>query len=84
MSAPDLRTARWIKSSFSTNNGVCVELAFLAAGTRWIKSSHSTNNGDCIELAIVANRVAARDSKNSDGPVLAFPTESFHTLLRRV
>ncbi|WP_232376587.1 DUF397 domain-containing protein [Amycolatopsis aidingensis] len=28
MPAPDLRAARWIKSSHSTNNGECVEVAF--------------------------------------------------------
>lgn len=42
------------------------------AGARWIKSSHSTNNGTCVELARHAGRIAARDSKNPDGPVLAF------------
>ncbi|MDG4789181.1 DUF397 domain-containing protein [Micromonospora sp. WMMD1102] len=31
MSSPDLSTARWFKSSRSTNNGDCVECAILPA-----------------------------------------------------
>jgi hypothetical protein len=50
--------------------------------TRWIKSSYSTNNGTCVELAILADRLAARDSKNPAGPVLTFPAESFRSLVR--
>jgi hypothetical protein len=71
----DLSTARWIKSSYSGNNGTCVELA-------WIKSSYSTNNGECVELAVMADRVAARDSKNPVSPVLTFPAKSFSSFLR--
>ncbi|APU14475.1 MULTISPECIES: DUF397 domain-containing protein [Actinoalloteichus] len=48
MLTPDLGTAPWVKSSRSTNNGGCVEIA---AGTAWRKSNHSANNGACVEIA---------------------------------
>lgn len=67
----------WKKSSYSTNNGTCVEVA-------WLKSSYSGNNGTCVEVAHLADRLAARDSKNPAGPTLAFPRESFRDLLRAI
>ncbi|QKG23078.1 DUF397 domain-containing protein [Actinomadura verrucosospora] len=51
----------------------------------WRKSSHSTNNGgDCVELAALPNAVAARDSKDPDGPKLEFDRRSFGEFLARV
>ncbi len=39
----------------------------------WRKSSFSGNNGgDCIEAATLPGTVLVRDSKNQDGPNLAF------------
>ncbi|NED12265.1 DUF397 domain-containing protein [Streptomyces sp. SID9124] len=40
----------------------------------WIKSSYSSNGneGDCIEVAAAPAAVLVRDSKNTQGPVLAF------------
>jgi hypothetical protein len=41
----------------------------------WRKSSHSSggSQGECVEVAAVGGPViAARDSKNPDGPILAF------------
>jgi hypothetical protein len=39
----------------------------------WRKSSYSgANGGNCIEIAAAAHTVAVRDSKDPDGPVLAF------------
>ncbi|GAA4544787.1 DUF397 domain-containing protein [Amycolatopsis samaneae] len=32
MSAPDLATVQWVKSSYSNNNGTCVEVAFVPGG----------------------------------------------------
>ena len=64
----------WRKSSYSAHNGSCVE---------WRKSSHSAGNGACVqwrksshsggtECVEVADGVQVRDSKDPDGPVLAF------------
>jgi len=39
--------------------------------TMWRKSSKSASNG-CVEVARVAGKVAVRDSKDKEGPVLLF------------
>jgi Domain of unknown function (DUF397) len=39
VAAPDLATARWRTSSFSGNNGVCVEVADLDGGYRAVRDS---------------------------------------------
>jgi len=49
-------------------------------GAKWRKSTHSGNSGDCVEVATnLLDRtgyVLVRDSKQPDGPVLAFtPSE---------
>ncbi|PKW18928.1 DUF397 domain-containing protein [Saccharopolyspora spinosa] len=63
----------WRKSSYSANNGVCVEVAFATADAAgWRKSSYSTNNGECVEVALADEVVGARDSKNPGGPELWF------------
>lgn len=72
---------RWFKSSYSSNNGDCVEVAFVPADPAWSKSSYSANNGTCVEVAFVPGRVAARDSKNPDGPVLLFPASAWRAVL---
>ncbi len=38
----------------------------------WRKSSYSDNGADCVEVAFAEEAVAARDSKDPDGPVLVF------------
>ncbi|MFJ4407016.1 DUF397 domain-containing protein [Streptomyces sp. NPDC088910] len=44
------------------------------------KSSYSTANGECVEVAInVPGTIRVRDSKDPDGPALAFtPSEWTH------
>jgi Domain of unknown function (DUF397) len=44
----DLSDIDWRKSTWSTQNGECVEVAI-----DWRKSSRSTQNGTCVEVAIV-------------------------------
>jgi len=50
--------------------------------TAWRKSSHSGGNGDCVEVAVMDEAVAVRDSKNPDGPHLAFTRAAFTTFVR--
>ncbi|KIZ19051.1 DUF397 domain-containing protein [Streptomyces natalensis] len=51
----------------------------------WFKSSYSGGAGsDCIEIADLHGRVAVRDSKDPDGPVLAFPTPGFAAFVEGV
>ena len=75
---------RWFKSSYSANNGSCVEVAFVPAGSEWSKSRYSANNGECVEVAFTAGGVAARDSKNPDGEYLVFPSAAWRALLDRL
>jgi len=74
---PDLSQARWFKSSRSSNNGACVETAFLTTSPDWRKSSRSANNGDCVETKVGVGRVAVRDSKDPEGTVLLFSADSW-------
>ncbi|MEW1660450.1 DUF397 domain-containing protein [Streptomyces sp. NPDC093707] len=43
----------------------------------WFKSSHSSGGANCVEVADLRTRVAVRDSKTPDGPILAFPAAAF-------
>jgi Domain of unknown function (DUF397) len=47
----------------------------------WRKSSHSVNGG-CVEVAS-ARQVNVRDSKNPDGPALAFSRAAFAAFLAK-
>lgn len=38
----------------------------------WRKSSYSDNGANCIEIAFAGQQVAARDSKDPQGPALEF------------
>lgn len=59
----------WFKSSFSSgSSGDCVEVA-----VSWHKSSYSGSQGDdCVEVAACPGTVHVRDSKDKEGPQLAF------------
>ena len=38
----------------------------------WRKARRSANNGACVELAPAAGQVLIRDSKDQNGPVIAY------------
>jgi Domain of unknown function (DUF397) len=38
----------------------------------WRKAQLSTNNGSCIEVASAVDKIALRDSKDPDGPMLVY------------
>jgi hypothetical protein len=52
--------------------------------TQWRKSSRSNSSANCVEVAFSAAAVAARDSKNHDGPVLVFGTGTWTGFIRSV
>jgi hypothetical protein len=79
MSIPDLSRARWRASSHSGGNGECVEVA----DARWRTSSHSSGNGACVEVADARPVVVVRDSKDPDGPALAFTPQAWQAFAAR-
>ena len=51
----------------------------------WRKSSYSgANGGNCIEIAAVGRTVVVRDSKDPDGPALAFRPNDWQRFADRV
>jgi hypothetical protein len=51
----------------------------------WRKSSYSGNSGgNCIEIAAAGSVVAVRDSKDPQGPVLAFGTHDWQRFADQV
>ena len=73
MDVPDLARAQWRKSSYSSANGQCVEVA-----AAWRKSSRSSGQGACVEVAgNLPGFVAVRDSKDPDGPALVLTPEQW-------
>ena len=66
----DLTGAPWRKSSYSSADGQCVEVAYV--GAQWRKSSRSGSNGACVEVAHLPEAIAVRDSKDPVGPKLIF------------
>jgi hypothetical protein len=54
-------------------------------GAVWRKSSYSgSNGGACIEVATADLAVAIRDSKDPDGPLLAFARDEWNAFAEQV
>ncbi|MFB4301212.1 DUF397 domain-containing protein [Actinomadura sp. NTSP31] len=88
MTASDLSTVKWRKSSRSGHEGGdCVEVGSVpqVADEAWRKASRSGHEGgECVEVASVAPVVAVRDSKDPNGPKLAFDVPAWRVFTRRV
>lgn len=53
----------------------------------WIKSSYSNAGQNCVEVAVLAprsQRVAIRDSKQSNGPAFTVPTTAWVSFIREI
>ena len=50
----------------------------------WRKSSRSSGNGNCVEVATLDEVIAVRDSKDPDGPRLAFGPAQWRTFAAQV
>jgi hypothetical protein len=51
------------------------------AGLAWLKAQSSAGNGQCVEIASAAGRIAIRDSKDPDGPILVYTPGEFRAFL---
>jgi len=58
--------------------------AFDLSRAVWRKSHHSGQNSDCIEIVAIGSAVAVRDSKDPEGPQLAFRPATWVTFTARV
>jgi hypothetical protein len=50
-------------------------------GLAWRKAQSSISNGACVEVASAGGLVAVRDSKNPQGPVLAYTALEWRAFL---
>jgi hypothetical protein len=51
------------------------------ASLAWIKAQASSFNGQCVEMASTAGKVAMRDSKDPNGPILVYTHAEFRAFL---
>ncbi|MGH3832898.1 MAG: DUF397 domain-containing protein [Pseudonocardiaceae bacterium] len=75
-----LRHPAWRKSSYSSDQVNCVEVAALG----WRTSSYSSSQVNCVQVALGEPVIGVRDSKHPDGPVLAVPSARWSSFLRGV
>jgi hypothetical protein len=49
----------------------------------WLKAQRSTGHGQCIEIAVTIDKtkIAMRDSKDPDGPILVYTPNEFSAFL---
>ncbi|MFJ9695565.1 DUF397 domain-containing protein [Kitasatospora sp. NPDC101183] len=51
-------------------------------GSAWMKSSYSSNGGSCVEVVRgLPGVVPVRDSKDPEGPALAFPADAWQSFV---
>jgi len=51
------------------------------ASLSWLKAQGSTVNGQCVEIASTADKIAIRDSKDPNGPILVYTSAEFKAFL---
>ncbi len=51
------------------------------SGLFWLKAQCSTPNGQCVEIASAVSKIAVRDSKDPDGPILVYTSTEFSAFL---
>jgi hypothetical protein len=51
------------------------------ASLAWLKAQASTYNGQCVEIASAPGKIAVRDSKDPDGPILVYTPAEFKAFL---
>jgi hypothetical protein len=72
----DLSNMAWRKASYSGGNGgACIEVGV------WRKATHRGNDGECAEVATIDTGIAVRDSKEPNGPTLAFTPTAWHSFV---
>lgn len=47
----------------------------------WRKSSYSCDSANCVEVALSSDLVGVRDSKDADGPALAYQVGSWRSFM---
>jgi len=81
----DLSHAAWCVSTYSGQNGNCVEVAAMGDCTAWRASTRSGVNGNCVEVTRnMPGIVAVRDSKDRSGPALAFTPAQWQAFTARI
>jgi Domain of unknown function (DUF397) len=73
-----LRHPAWRKSSYSSDQANCVEVAALG----WRTSSYSSSQANCVQVALGGPVIGLRDSKDPHGPVLTVPARRWSAFLR--
>ncbi|MEU8799257.1 DUF397 domain-containing protein [Spirillospora sp. NPDC048819] len=88
MITPDLSAVNWRKASRSDHHGGdCVEVGSIPQVPieGWRKASRSGHEGGaCVEVASAAPVVAVRDSKDPEGPKLAFGGATWRAFTSRI
>jgi len=51
------------------------------AALAWLKAQSSSHNGQCVEIASAADKIAIRDSKDPNGPILVYTSAEFRAFL---